>query len=64
MKKENDKIIIFKDEDRELYSLVEKIESTDFGIITFDSQEIKEIKTRCGKPYQIITIERSRLLSE
>jgi len=61
---ERDKIIIFKEEDKELYNLICKISVTDFGVLKFENKEIKEIKTRYGKPYQVITIEKSSLLNE
>lgn len=62
MRKEQDKIIIYKKEDRELYNLISKIEITGYGSIKFEQKEVKEIKIRAGKPYQVITIEKSNLL--
>jgi len=64
MIKDNDKIIILKCQDYEIYKLVEKIKFVNFGIITFDGNPVKEIRVKSGKPYQIITIEKSNLLSE
>ncbi len=64
MQRENDKIIIFKDTDKELYRLIDKIDITKFGVISFNGKVIKEIKIKNKKPYQVITIEKSTLLSE
>jgi len=62
MIKANDRIIIDKMEDSEIYNLLEKIEVTKFGVIRFEEREIKEIKMKDGRPHQIITIEKSNLL--
>ena len=64
MQKEENKIIIFKDIDRELYRLIDKIDITKFGVLKFNGEVIKEIKVKNKKPYQVITIEKSTLLSE
>lgn len=64
MLRNEDKIVIFKNEDRELYRLVEKIEVTKFGVLRFNNEIVKEIKVKSKKPYQVITIEKSTLLSE
>lgn len=62
MEKDNEKIIISKKYDRELYNLVNRIEVMGFGKIYFDKKEVKEISIRNGKP-NIITIEETFSLS-
>ena len=64
MQREENKITIFKDTDSELYRLVDKIDITGFGVIRFNGDILKEIKIKQKKPYQVITIEKSTLLSE
>lgn len=62
MIRDNEKIIITKKEDRELYNLVKRIEVIDFGKIYFDKKEVKEITIRNRKPH-IITTEETFSLS-
>jgi len=64
MEKDDRKIIIYRDEDPEFYNLVNGIEKTDYGILLFNSSAIKEIKVKHGKPYLIVTLEKSNLLSK
>lgn len=63
MFQDKEKIIIYKDQESELYHLVEKLSVTDYGVIKFSNQKVKEIKVKNGRPYQVITIEKSNLLS-
>jgi len=64
MTKEGDKITIFRNLDREYYNLINRIELTKFGSLKFDNKLVEEIKVKNGKPYQVITIEKSTLLAE
>jgi hypothetical protein len=61
MQKDEDKIIIYRNGDREVFNLVQKIEVTRYGKITFDTNDLKELKIKRGKPYQVITIEKTTL---
>ena len=62
MEKDNEKIIISRKYDRELYNLVNRIEVMNFGKIYFDKKEVKEITINNGKP-KIITVEETFCLS-
>lgn len=64
MLKQEDRIIIFRNLDKELFRLIEKIEITNFGVLKFNDEIIKEIRVKGKRPYQVITIEKSTLLSE
>ena len=64
MEKDENKIIIYKDDDPEFFCLFDKIEKTPYGSILFDDSNIKEIKTKHKKPYLIVTIEKSNLITK
>ncbi|HHE65519.1 MAG TPA: hypothetical protein ENL09_05790 [Bacteroidetes bacterium] len=64
MEKDDSKIIIYRDEDPEFYHLVDKIEKTAYGSLLFESNEIKEIKTKHKKPYLVVTVEKSNLITK
>jgi len=59
-----DKIIIYRHLDREIFKLLEMISKTEFGVIKFNNKNMKEIKMTKGKPYQVICIEESFLLTD
>jgi len=58
MEKQSDKIIIDKKADKEMYNLVDKLESTGFGKFKFAGKDVKEIEVKKNKP-RFITIEES-----
>ncbi len=58
MEKQLDKIIIDRKADKEMYNLVDKLESTGFGKFKFDGRPVKEISIKDKKP-NFITVEES-----
>jgi anthranilate/para-aminobenzoate synthase component II len=61
MERQTDKIIIDRKTDREIYNLVDKLESTGFGTMKFRGKEVKEIQIREKKPSMIVVEESIRL---
>ena len=64
MEKYQDKIIVYKNTDREIFMLLENMSTVKYGIIKFDNKNLEEIKMKNKKPYQIITIRESILLND
>jgi len=64
MEKTKDKIIIYRSLDKEIYNLLSKISTVEFGVIKFDHYPIKEINIKRGKPHKIVTVERDILLTQ
>lgn len=56
MIKDNEKIIVVKKFDKELYNLLSRIETTEFGNFYFDGKPVKEINVKGNKP-KMITVE-------
>ena len=64
MQKDQDKIVIYKNFDKELFALLENIQVTSYGIIQFGHKDIEEINVKHGRPYQVMTIRESVLLGD
>lgn len=56
MEKQADKIIIDRRADKEIFNLVDKIDSVGFGKFKFDGRDVKEISVKDKKP-NFITVE-------